>query len=359
MHNNTSLYDRGCGLKMSNAEFCKGLDICMREAHIENAYLAKKLNVSSSLVSAWRRGERRFLVKYLKGTCDCLVKEIGVLHPQVQKRILKALKEEFNVNPVKTGKSSAKKIEQILLDIQESEECLSNSTLNDLRIGEDAADLLSKINHNKKSVVVFDFDGTLTKKKELNSIWEEMWVKLGYSKDLCRLFHTMYDKKEISHQKWCDITCEHFKARNFNSSILDDLSKDISLLPNTDKLFHELRTRNIDIYKNVLGELNSYVKDTRANEMLFTREGYLYKINGTEYDFEGKAKYIKHVLGQKAISPKDVLFVGNSKNDEYAKSSGATTLCINPTETDLSNAKIWDYVIKKCDDALDILPFFD
>ena len=45
-------------------------------------------------------------------------------------------------------------------------------------------------------------------------------------------------------------------------------------------------------------------------------------------------------------NPREILFIGNSDNDQSAYKSGAQTLCVNPLEADHNNKKIWHDSIK-------------
>jgi phosphoglycolate phosphatase-like HAD superfamily hydrolase len=57
------------------------------------------------------------------------------------------------------------------------------------------------------------------------------------------------------------------------------------------------------------------------------------------------------------VSPLDVLFIGNSSNDELAGQSGARTLCVNPHFTDPATNIQWSYAIRKMENLGEILPF--
>lgn len=347
---------------MGKKEFRTAMNICMDLAGIENATLAKETSKSPALINYWRHGGRPILPKYMKSICDCLQKYIEELHPQCQNDILNTLIKEVNIGFVfDNNVQTIAEIDRFLIDSYLYPKNINNG------LNSASSESFPVISRNRTCAVVFDFDGTLSNRKELASIWMEIWVKLDYSRDMCSYYHNQFDEGEISHQEWCDITCEYFQKREFHSEMLDELARNITLLKNTEKLFQELKSRNIEIYiisgsiirviRTALGELCSFVSDIQANDMVFNEDGYLDNIVGTDYDFEGKAEYISRVLGSKTIAPQDVLFVGNSNNDEYVKLSGATTLCINPAETNYHDRTKWDHVLLKCDDAMDILDY--
>ena len=112
------------------------------------------------------------------------------------------------------------------------------------------------------------------------------------------------------------------------------------------------------VIRSVLGAIYQYVDGIKANEFRFDNEsGILLEIIGTKYDFEGKAYYISEIAEELRISPHDILFVGNSINDQSAYMSGARTLCINPKVTDILNQTVWNNCIPSCDNLWDIMKY--
>lgn len=215
--------------------------------------------------------------------------------------------------------------------------------------------------------VVFDFDGTLTNTKS-RTTWESLWEMLGYDVKECQNLHKQYDKGDFTHQEWCDITADKFIEKKLTRQQVLELAKKIKLIAGCKKTLQILKERNIklyivsgsiiDIIDNVIGNIHSYFTEIKANEFIFdTQTSILNKIIGTEYDFEGKANYIKYIAKRLGIATSDILFVGNSNNDTWAYLSGANTLCINPTITNYHNDTIWHNTIVECKNLLEILPF--
>lgn len=217
-------------------------------------------------------------------------------------------------------------------------------------------------------VVVFDFDGTLTDGKTNRTTWESIWTSLGYDVKECQDLHMKFNRKEISHEEWCKITEEKFRERRLHRDILEnEIASKIHLIKGVRKTFNALDKKNIRIYivsgsiysviKKTMGSLVQYIYDVKANDFLWDEGGFLTQIIGTKYDFEGKAEFIFEISQRLNISPNDILFVGNSINDQFAYNSGVYTLCINPKLTDASNSKIWNDCIMTCDDLTDILNY--
>ena len=220
---------------------------------------------------------------------------------------------------------------------------------------------------NRIKAVVFDFDGTLAKNKSNRTIWESLWVCSGYSERDCQLLHQKFNNKEIDHAKWCELTEKVFKDGGLHRDAIKKIAKKIHLIPGVKQVFSELRNCDIKIYivsgsilyviQDVLGSYNCYVDRIQANIFTYTEEGYLDKIIVTRYDFLGKSQFIREIARELTISPKDILFVGNSINDQFAYQSGARTLCINPILTDPYNRTIWNNYIPFCNNLCEILPF--
>lgn len=217
-------------------------------------------------------------------------------------------------------------------------------------------------------VVVFDFDGTITKSDDGKSTWEMMWEHLGYSVNECAMYHTQFRRNEITHQEWCDITLDKFRQKNFSKQVLKEICRKIHVMPGFDELVDELYADSKKLYilsgsveeiiRNVIGDKNiALFREIKANEMEFSSDGRLSKIVGTKYDFTGKADFLRHVVDECRCSPMDVLYVGNAGNDRWASNSGARTLCVNPTSTDPDNPKEWTFNIRKMDDMRQVAPY--
>ncbi len=219
----------------------------------------------------------------------------------------------------------------------------------------------------KTRAVIFDFDGTLTTGKLNRTTWEDLWKALDYDVNLCKYYHQQFNDGIIDHPKWCKITEEYFKKRNLHRQTVEAIASNIKLLPGVEEVLNHLNENDIKVYivsgsilhviKAVLGFNYTKIDGIKANIFFFNVNGFLDKIKGTKYDFEGKADFIDELTDELGISPKEVLFVGNSINDEFAYRSGARTLCINPKNTDFENKTVWNECIQNCTDLRQILEY--
>lgn len=221
----------------------------------------------------------------------------------------------------------------------------------------------------KTKAVIFDFDGTLTVEQFNKTTWEQLWISLKYDISECQKLHRQFDEGKISHAKWCALTEEKFTERHLHRDTLLAIAKQIRLIDGLEETFEYLQSRDIKIFivsgsimliiKTVLKDYLGYIEEIKANRFDFDPDGYLTRIVGTQFDFEGKAKYIERIAEELEISPKDILFVGNSLNDRFAYYSGAKTLCINPHLTDMTDKVVWHAGIQTCRNLTEIKQYLD
>lgn len=85
-------------------------------------------------------------------------------------------------------------------------------------------------------------------------------------------------------------------------------------------------------------------------------------VNGTiltKTNIEDKSDFILKQMEKYNLKKEEIIFVGNSFNDEDACKSGVTTICINPFETNYQDKAIWTHYIKQTNDLSSILPFIN
>lgn len=222
--------------------------------------------------------------------------------------------------------------------------------------------------NTKKKVVIFDFDGTLTKPSVNANTWETLWILLGYSVKECEKYHRKFSNHEIDHDEWCEITERRFKEAGCNRSHLIQAAQSEELIPDTEKVIFDLRSNGIILYilsgsikqyiEYVLGkELAKCFREIKANRFFFDDQGRLEGIGGTPYDFEGKARFVTKIMKEGNFQPGDIIYIGNSFNDEFVYETGVETLCINPRGTDFYNNKVWHNYIRNLQSLTEILPY--
>jgi HAD superfamily phosphoserine phosphatase-like hydrolase len=213
--------------------------------------------------------------------------------------------------------------------------------------------------------VVFDFDGTLTRQND-RTTWELIWEELKYTVEDCAKLHRDFTNRTITHTQWCERACEAFVSRELSEKTLSVVASRIQLMPGVKEVLELFLQHKIEVHilsgsidqiiQGVLGSLANYFTNIQANSFKFTG-GVLSYIQGTNFDFEGKATYVTQLMQRKNYAPTDVLFVGNSSNDRWVSRSGVTTLCVNPHFTDGTDSKEWLHCIREMRDLREILKF--
>jgi len=212
--------------------------------------------------------------------------------------------------------------------------------------------------------IIFDFEGTLTKSDNDHTTWERLWAQLGYDDNECGKLEHRYFKHEIDHEQWCQLTLEKFKEKGLTRDAVRSLGRSIQLIDGFAATIERIHQSQIpmyivsgsiwDVVISALGEFKKYFARVEANNFAYTDEGVIENIVGTKYDFEGKAEFVKRRARDLNIRTSQILFVGNSNNDEQVKTSGAKTLLVNPHRTGAS--KQWDYYISHMKSLAEILP---
>ena len=220
--------------------------------------------------------------------------------------------------------------------------------------------------------IMFDFDGTITSKCQ--NVWTEVWKSLGLdtSKDsrYFELFKAFLDKK-ITHKEWCDLTGEEWAKKGLTEEKFYEIIKNVNIQPimGAKETFKTLKARGYQIhivsgnFDTVIDEflkrnhLSDYVDSIAANKIIFDKEGNYRGIIDTNYDFEGKARFINEFKEKTGMSPYNICFVGNGDNDEWAHLSGCKTICINPKGTDHTDKTKWHHGIEKVYNLQQILPY--
>jgi phosphoserine phosphatase len=215
--------------------------------------------------------------------------------------------------------------------------------------------------------IVFDFDGTLTKKS--HEIWTKMWQALDAS-DIDYKLYLQHKNKEIDYATWCDKIEEEYIKRGFNKQLLFKVASGIELMDNLEETLKVLKEKGYELYiisggvdkviYNKLGSLTKYFTKIYACIFEFDHQDNLVKIIPTKYDEEGKKLFIEEYCKNTNTDPKTITFIGNGDNDEYVYLSGCKTICINPSDnTNHQDNKIWHKVIYNTTNMKDILKYFN
>lgn len=223
-------------------------------------------------------------------------------------------------------------------------------------------------NRIKTKLVVFDFDGTLSKPNALPNSWARIWAKIGRTKDDETLYQ-MYKNKELSYTEWAKEVIKVYREEKFSRQMLEDIAKSTILLDDSEEVLKSLYLAGIKVIilsggiKNIieyaLGDNLKYIYKIEAQELIFDKDDIVEGVTVLDHFIEDKSQYMTIVLKQLNLKPEEVVFFGNSKNDEDVYKTGVKTICLNPDSADFNNRKIWKDCIKKTETLSSILKFID
>ncbi len=213
--------------------------------------------------------------------------------------------------------------------------------------------------------IIFDFDGTLTQKGQ--NAWKNLWIKAGYSTNEGSIYRELYKsflEGELTYPEWCQQTCQYLKAKNLSRNDVNQVGENTIILQDINPTFKTLKDNgyNVIILSGSVKQIidiclknsTTYISKIFANTFVYDKDNFLTQIIPTPYDFDGKRNLIQSLI-QKGINKQDIIFIGNSYNDENVYETGVKTICINPETKNFENKKIWTNVVKS-NSLFSILP---
>ena len=200
--------------------------------------------------------------------------------------------------------------------------------------------------------VFFDFDGTLTSKGP--NIWKSIWQACGYDVDKNSYYYKFFlnfINNKITHKQWCRLTFDKFAEAGLTEKMVNDLADNIKLIDGLTETLQSLKNNGyslhivsgniISVIERALKENINYFDSVNANKLVF-KDGIIDKIIGTNYDFEGKSRFIYEFKEKTKSSGEELVFVGNGGNDEWAYLAGCKTICVNPDDVEFENNIKWN-----------------
>lgn len=213
-------------------------------------------------------------------------------------------------------------------------------------------------------VVVFDFDGTLTKDQ---NCWYQIWRELGLL-DIDNILYSKFRRGELTFAEWMTQILNTYKEYKLSQKTVDNIAKNIKLIKGIEDVFCYLESLGIKIYilssgiKNIittaLCTVKGSIQSIEAHTFIYDKDGFLTDFKNPEHDLDNKDEFVNIVLQKTCVNPSELLYVGNDWNDETVYKTGCNTLCLNAEEADYNNKTIWHNHIET-DNLKDILSFIE
>lgn len=217
--------------------------------------------------------------------------------------------------------------------------------------------------------VAFDFAGTLTQDMPEDSTWYWIWRECKLCRERFIHLHKGVEKGSITWCEYLEGLAAGFGEARLTRARVNELGRKCAFRGRVPETFHELDERNIRIYvvsrserefiRGRLGELAMLTEEIRCNYFTYGSDGIVDSIVGTDFDREGKARFVERMARELRISTSDVLFVGNSHNDRFVRATGARTVCVGSRNTSGNDKNYWSERLTFCDDIYEILELID
>lgn len=212
---------------------------------------------------------------------------------------------------------------------------------------------------------VFDFAGTLALGLPEDNTWHLIWCTLGLNEREFRRIRGLYRSDAGYRERYHSELEKSFMSHGLTRNELKRAAGQITPIEGIGQAFKTLSDLGIrvcivsrserNVIKYALGELLQYVDEIQSNEILFDSNGRMISLVGTEYDFSGKAKYVQRLASELHALPNEIFFIANSFNDLSVSSSGARTICINPS-CNVAGSRYWNYELSPCMNLMEIIP---
>lgn len=220
----------------------------------------------------------------------------------------------------------------------------------------------------KTKLVIFDFDGTLSKPSKRDNSWAKIWSLIDREEDDNRLYD-MYLKGELDYDKWAEEVIKVYREEGVSTKTLKKVAKDTSLLDNTKDVFKYFHDNDIkiiilsggikNIIEYVLKSNLKYVYKLEAQAFIFDENDIVQGVTKLDHFVEDKSQYVNRILTELKLSPNEVVFFGNDRNDEDVYKTGVKTVCLNPHHARYEDKTIWNETILRTTDLKSILSFIN
>ena len=206
----------------------------------------------------------------------------------------------------------------------------------------------------KTKVIIFDYDGTLTKVEKGYNSWLVVWEAID-KVDLDEYHYKKYASGEYTYDDWLYACLDEYRKYGVSRDLFYALAKKSIQIKGLEDTLKYLTSRGIKLYilsggiKNIidihLGELTNYFTSIEAHEFIYDENGIVNGVIPVDHSLGSKDEYVRRVIRENNLSPEQLLFIGNGDNDETVYKTGARTLCLNPDNARYTDKKIWNNYI--------------
>lgn len=208
---------------------------------------------------------------------------------------------------------------------------------------------------SKYKLVCFDVDGTLI--DNVTFSWQIFHDYFQTDKHRREDARNAFLNGKISYLQWAEHDINLWREKNANKRDFYKAINHLKLMKGAIETLKELKKKNFKL-AIISGSLNvilerfipnyqEFFDDVFISRIYFNGDGYISKVDATEYDVDAKALALRKIAKREKISLKECVFVGDYLNDLKIIQKVGLGIAFNCNHDELK--RVADVVIEKKD----------
>ncbi len=208
---------------------------------------------------------------------------------------------------------------------------------------------------SKYKLICFDVDGTLI--DNVTFSWQIFHDYFQTDKHRREDAKNAFFSGKITYLQWAEHDINLWKEKNAKKEDFLKAIKDLKLMRGATETLNELKKNGLKL-AIISGSLNIILEkfmpnydmvfdDIFISKIHFNKDGFISKVEATEFDMDAKALALKKIAKKEKISLKECAFVGDYLNDAKIMKEAGLGIAFNCKYDELK--KIANVVIEKKD----------
>lgn len=207
----------------------------------------------------------------------------------------------------------------------------------------------------KYKLVCFDVDGTLV--DNVTFSWQVFHDYFQTDKNRREDAQRKFFDGKITYMQWAEHDINLWREKNAKKEDFLKALNNLKLMEGALETLMELKKRRIKL-AIISGSLNillekfmpnykEFFDDVFLSRVYFDEDGFISKVEATEYDMDGKALALRKIAEREKLDLKECVFVGDYLNDRKIIQEAGLGIAFNCQHDELK--KVADVVIEKKD----------